>query len=110
MSKRPKIRRRFRRRLSSRSYHRMLREAFGPELAAISELPSSDRVAAIERIWDLQEESPADKAWPNERGREPEHQQGWDASGTYRLDILRQVYWELVQAGKIKPPPQINER
>ena len=82
----------------------MLREAFGPELAAVSELPSSDRVAAIERIWALQGESPA-YTWPNEWGREPEPQPGWDATGIYRLDVLRQVYEELVQAGKIKPPP-----
>lgn len=83
----------------------MLREAFGPDLAAVSELPPSGRVAALERIWAFQGESPADKAWPNERGHEPETQPGWDASGTYRLDVLRQVYGEMVRAGNIKPPP-----
>lgn len=89
--------------ISDDRYNELLRQAIGLELAAISQLPLADRWAAVERIWELQGESPADRAWPTERGNDPEPEEGWDPSGTYRPDVVRRIYEELVQAGKIRP-------
>lgn len=89
--------------ISDPDYKLALEQAFGVEIAGISGLPLAEREAAIERIWALQGESPRDRAWPTEGGNEPESEPGWDPSGTYRLDVLRQVYDELVAAGKIDP-------
>ena len=50
---------------------------------------------------ELQGESPRDRAWPTEGGNEPIPEKGWDPSGTFRPDVVRQVYEELVRAGKI---------
>ena len=74
-------------------YRASLVAAFGLEWAAISQLPEADRLTAMARIDDLQGESPRDRAWPTE---------GWDPSGTYRPDVVKRVYDELVRTGKIK--------
>ena len=84
-------------------YRQLLRGAFGEEWAAICGLPEPDRHAAILRIMELQGESPRDRAWPTEGGNEPAREPGWDPSGTYRPDVVKQVYEELRAAGKIQP-------
>ena len=88
--------------ITEAEYQRVLRESFGKEWAAISQLPEADRIAAMARIDELQGESPRDRAWPTEGGNEPSPTEGWDPSGTYRPDVVKRVYDELVRAGKIK--------
>ena len=83
-------------------YRAELIATFGVERAAMCLLPEADRMAAWARIDELQGESPADRAWPTEGGNEPIPEEGWDPSGTFRPDVVRQVYAELVRAGKIK--------
>ena len=83
-------------------YQRMLRESFGEERAAISQLPEEDRLTAMARIDELQGEAPRDRAWPTEGRSEPAPTEGRDPSGTYRPDVVKRVYDELVRAGKIK--------
>ena len=83
-------------------YQRLLRDAFGEAGAAICNLPEPDRYAAVARIMELQGESPRDRAWPTEGGNEPAPEPGWDPSGTYRPDVVEQVYAELKAAGKIR--------
>ncbi len=87
--------------ITAEEYQADLIRAFGPELAAISGLPYEDRILAMDRIDRLQGESPSDRAWPTERGNDPVPEPGWDSSGTYRPEVVRQVYEELVRAGKI---------
>ena len=84
-------------------YRQLLRGAFGEQWAAICGLPEPDRHAAILRIMGLQGESPRDRAWPTEGGNEPAREPGRDPSGTYRPDVVKQVYEELRAAGKIQP-------
>jgi hypothetical protein len=90
--------------ISEEAYQELLRSTFGEEWAAVCNLPYDERMRALARIQALQGESPADRAWPMERGNDPEPEEGWDSSGTYRPDVLRRVYQELVAAGVIKTP------
>ncbi len=82
-------------------YRAELVATFGVEWAAISLLPYTDRLGALARIDELQGESPRDRAWPTEGGNEPAPEEGWDPSGSFRPDVVRQVYEEFVRAGKI---------
>ena len=81
--------------------HDMNREYFGEEEAAFLLLPRLDYYAVHDRIDALQGESPRSRAWPTEGGNEPEPEPGWDPTGTFRPDVVRQVYEELQAAGKI---------
>jgi hypothetical protein len=51
---------------------------------------------------ELQGDSPRDRAWPTESGREPAPEPGWDPSGTYRPAVVKRVYEELKVTGKIR--------
>ena len=88
--------------ISEDQYRAALIAGFGVERAAMSLLPEVDRMAALARIDELQGESPRDRAWPTDGGNEPIPEEGWDPSGTFRPDVVRQVSEELVRAGKIK--------
>jgi len=88
--------------IAEAEYQRALRESFGEEWAAISQLPEADRIIAMARIDVIQGEFPRDRAWPTEGGNEPLPTEGWDPSGTYQPAVVSQVYEELVRAGKIK--------
>jgi hypothetical protein len=87
--------------LSDERYQQLLREAFGNEWAAICNL-AEDRMRALARVDELHGKSLRDKTWPTEGGNEPEPEPGWDPSGTYRPDVVRQIYEELIAAGVIK--------
>ncbi len=87
--------------ISDETYQKALIAAFGEQWAALCQLPSEDYFKACARIYDLQGDSPLDKAWPSEGGSQPRQDPGWDASGRYRLDIVAQVFEEYVAAGKI---------
>jgi len=83
------------------SYQQALVRDFGKEWAGICNLSLEDRLAAIDRIQSLQGDSPRDDAWPTEYGNEPTPTPGWDPSGSFRSDVVKQVYDEYVAAGKI---------
>lgn len=73
-------------------YHRQMHRLMGHERAEISLLPKLDFYAAVARIEYLQGPQPRNRAAP---------QPGWDALGTFRLDVVRQVYAELQAVGKL---------
>ena len=79
----------------------MKREYFGEEEAAFLLLPRLEYYAVLDRIDALQGESPRSRAWPTEGGNEPAPEPGWDPTGTFRPDVVRQVFEEWKAAGKI---------
>lgn len=84
------------------------REYFGEEESEFLLLPRLEYYAVIDRIDALQGQSPRSRAWPTEGGNEPEPEPGWDPTGTFKPDVIRQVFAEWQAAGKICDSKESN--
>jgi len=88
--------------------HGLMREQFGEEETEFLLLPRLEYYAVLDRIDALQGQSPRSRAWPTEGGNEPEPEPGWDPTGTFRPDVVRQVFEEWQAAGKICDSKESN--
>lgn len=87
--------------ISRDNEHEMKLKYFGEEETEFLLLPRLEYFAVLDRIDALQGQSPRSRAWPTEGGNEPAPEPGWDPTGTFRPDVMRQVFEEWKAAGKI---------
>jgi len=88
--------------------HDMKLQYFGEEETEFLLLPRLEYYAVLDRIDALQGQSPRSRAWPTEGGNEPEPEPGWDPTGTFKPDVIRQVFAEWQAAGKICASKESN--
>ncbi|MEQ2006981.1 MAG: hypothetical protein ABMA26_09285 [Limisphaerales bacterium] len=81
--------------------HELNLKYFGEEESEFLLLPQLDYYAVHNRIDALQGESPRSRAWPTDGGNEPAPEPGWDPTGTFKPDVIRQVFEEWKAVGKI---------
>lgn len=88
--------------------HELNLKYFGEEETEFLLLPRLEYYAVLDRIDALQGESPCSRAWPTEGGNEPAPEPGWDPTGTFKPDVIRQVFEEWKAAGKICDSEESN--
>ena len=88
--------------------HELKVQYFGVEESEFLLLPRLEYFAVLDRIDALQGQSPRSRAWPTEGGNEPAPEPGWDPTGTFRPDVMRQVFEEWKTAGKICDSEESN--
>ena len=81
--------------------HEMKLRYFGKEETEFLLLPRLEYFAVLDGIDALQGQSPRSRAWPTEGGNEPAPEPGWDPTGTFKPEVIRQVFAEWKAAGKI---------
>ncbi|KAF0178528.1 MAG: hypothetical protein FD161_1833 [Limisphaerales bacterium] len=81
--------------------HELKVQYFGVEESEFLLLPRLEYFVVLDRIDALQGQSPRSRAWPTEGGNEPAPEPGWDPTGTFRPDVMQQVFEEWKAAGKI---------
>ena len=81
--------------------HELKVQYFGVEESEFLLLPRLEYFAVLDGIDALQGQSPRSRAWPTEGGNEPAPEPGWDPTGTFKPEVIRQVFAEWKAAGKI---------